>query len=193
MRDYYKVLGISEYADFTEVKKAYRVLAFKYHPDKNSSPSAPESFRQITEAYEVLSCPEKRKQYNLFYETFVKARGGTRHQRETFDEKKGQWEREGASKAKYYASMSFENFAGKVLDEAKFYVNWLGVFFMRGMYVLAYIIFIWVAIEVLPDQEPDIGQVIGFSAVFIFGGIYVYRTLTRIPKAFKKEVKDRYK
>ncbi|XP_078485547.1 dnaJ homolog subfamily B member 4-like [Ciona intestinalis] len=63
-KDYYKVLGISRSASEDEIKKAYRKLALKYHPDKNKSASAEEKFKEIAEAYEVLSDPEKKKMYD---------------------------------------------------------------------------------------------------------------------------------
>ena len=58
-RDYYEVLGISKDASEQEIKKAYRSLAKKYHPDMNKSPDAEEKFKEINEAYEVLSDPDK--------------------------------------------------------------------------------------------------------------------------------------
>ena len=65
--DYYKTLGIDKNAPGDVIKKAYRKLALKYHPDKNpGSKPAEEKFKQISEAYAVLSSPEKRKQYDSF-------------------------------------------------------------------------------------------------------------------------------
>ena len=62
MRDLYSVLGISRDASPLEVKKAYRRLAHRYHPDKNPDSSrAEERFREATEAYEILSNAEKRE------------------------------------------------------------------------------------------------------------------------------------
>ena len=66
-RDYYDILGVSRDADEKEIKKAYRRLARKYHPDMNKGDKgAEEKFKDVNEAYEVLSDPEKRKLYNQF-------------------------------------------------------------------------------------------------------------------------------
>eukprot|EP00605_Chrysophyceae_sp_TOSAG23-4_P002821 GSChrysophyteH1.ASY1.ANO1.3106.1 assembled CDS len=63
-RDYYEVLGVSRRATAAELKKAYRKLSLKYHPDKNSAPDAQEKFAELSVAYDVLSDENKRKIYN---------------------------------------------------------------------------------------------------------------------------------
>jgi curved DNA-binding protein len=63
-KDYYKILGIPKSASADEVKKAFRKLAVKYHPDKNKNKAAEEKFKEANEANEVLSDPEKRKKYD---------------------------------------------------------------------------------------------------------------------------------
>ncbi len=65
-RDYYEVLGIDRNATKDEIKKAYRKLSKKYHPDINKEPGADEKFKEITEAYEVLSDDQKRAHYDQF-------------------------------------------------------------------------------------------------------------------------------
>ncbi|RHR77656.1 molecular chaperone DnaJ [Odoribacter sp. AF15-53] len=66
-RDYYEVLGVSKNADATEIKKAYRKLALKYHPDKNpGDKEAEEKFKEAAEAYDVLSNDDKRRRYDQF-------------------------------------------------------------------------------------------------------------------------------
>jgi molecular chaperone DnaJ len=66
-RDYYDILGVAKGADADEIKKAYRKMAIKYHPDKNEGDKAAEDkFKEAAEAYEVLSNPEKRQRYDQF-------------------------------------------------------------------------------------------------------------------------------
>src|SRR6059058_413460 len=62
--DYYKVLGVDKKASQDDIKKAYRKLARKYHPDTNKDPGAEERFKEISQAHDVLGDPEKRKQYD---------------------------------------------------------------------------------------------------------------------------------
>ena len=60
-KDYYKILGLSKGASDDDIKKAYRKLALKYHPDKNKEPGAEEKFKEVAEAYEILSDPKKKE------------------------------------------------------------------------------------------------------------------------------------
>jgi len=63
-RDYYEVLGVSRNVSKDEIKDTYRKLAMQYHPDRNKAPDAEEKFKEISEAYAVLSDPQKRQQYD---------------------------------------------------------------------------------------------------------------------------------
>ena len=63
-RDYYEVLGVSKTSSPDEIKQQYRKLALKFHPDRNKSSEAAEHFKEISEAYAILSDPEKRQTYD---------------------------------------------------------------------------------------------------------------------------------
>jgi molecular chaperone DnaJ len=65
-RDYYEVLGVQKNASKEEIKNAYRKLALQYHPDRNKEPTAEEKFKELSEAYAVLSDDEKRKRYDIY-------------------------------------------------------------------------------------------------------------------------------
>ena len=66
-KDYYEALGVAKDASADDIKKAFRKLAVKYHPDRNQGDTAAEEkFKEINEAYAVLSDPEKRKKYDTF-------------------------------------------------------------------------------------------------------------------------------
>jgi len=65
-KDYYQILSVSKNATQDEIKKAYRKLALEYHPDKNKSKEAEEKFKEINQAYEVLSDPQKKEAYDLY-------------------------------------------------------------------------------------------------------------------------------
>lgn len=67
-KDFYKILGIAKSANDDEIKKAYRKLALKYHPDKNKAAGAEERFKEVAEAYEVLSDKKKREIYDQYGE-----------------------------------------------------------------------------------------------------------------------------
>ena len=74
--DYYQLLDIPRDADAEQIKKAYRVVAMRYHPDRNKEPDAEERFKEVTEAYEVLRDSERRELYDRYGEAGVRRGGG---------------------------------------------------------------------------------------------------------------------
>jgi DnaJ-class molecular chaperone len=75
-QDFYKILGVPRNATPKQIKKAYRKLSLKYHPDKNKSKNAQSMFVKVSNAYEVLSDEKKRQQYDTFGEEGLNAGGG---------------------------------------------------------------------------------------------------------------------
>jgi len=76
-KDYYKVLGVSKDASAADIKKSFRALAKKHHPDSNENdPKAEAKFKEVSEAYEVLSDPDKRRRYEQFGQYWSQAGGG---------------------------------------------------------------------------------------------------------------------
>lgn len=75
-RDYYEVLGLSKGCSEDDIKSAYRKLAKKYHPDLNKEPGAEEKFKEVQEAYEVLSDSSKRAKYDQFGHAAFDQNGG---------------------------------------------------------------------------------------------------------------------
>jgi len=76
-RDYYEILGVEREASQDDIKRAFRKLAFQYHPDRNKEPDAEEKFKELSEAYAVLSDQEKKQQYDMFGHAGISGRYST--------------------------------------------------------------------------------------------------------------------
>ena len=113
MKNYYQILFIQKNATLQEIKKAYRILALEFHPDKNKSIHATEKFIEITEAYEILKDPIKRQEYdkklNLNKSNII-------IENETsFNE---EWVRSAQESAKKDAKMNYNDFKEKIAIHA---------------------------------------------------------------------------
>ncbi|OJJ22299.1 hypothetical protein BKI52_06345 [marine bacterium AO1-C] len=88
LKNYYALLEVLPQASTDEIKKAYRKMAKIWHPDKNNSAQAEDTFQQMHEAYKTLQCPAKRKVYNLkFWKVFGKSiplKGSTKSKQNDF-------------------------------------------------------------------------------------------------------------
>jgi curved DNA-binding protein len=120
-KDYYKILGVSKGAPQADIKKQYRKLAVKYHPDKNQgNKQAEEKFKDLGEAYEVLGDPEKRKKYDTLganwkqYEQAGAGQGGADF---------SQWAREGGGR-QYSRTYTSQDFGGT--DFSDFFNSFFG-------------------------------------------------------------------
>ena len=84
-RDYYDILGVSKGVGEEDIRKAFRKKAMEYHPDRNKSHDAEEKFKEINEAYQVLSDSNKKAQYDRFGRAGVGANGGAGQPFDGFD------------------------------------------------------------------------------------------------------------
>lgn len=108
MDDYYSTLGVPKTATQDEIKKAYKKLAFKFHPDVCKDFNAHEKFIKINEAYEFLSNPEKR----AFYDNLRSSSNKSSKQNEQYQE----WQEKARSTAKQNAQTEFSKYKQSVLD-----------------------------------------------------------------------------
>ena len=140
MKDYYKILELEFGADILTVKKAYRRLALKYHPDKNKEPNAAQKFIEITEAYEVLRDSLKKSEYDRLYQAYFRTNTQKQYSEQSYDQtyqrKQQEWADFGREKAKEYSSIPFEEFAKRLLKEisvgASYIPNAIAILFVGG-------------------------------------------------------------
>lgn len=191
MKDYYKILELEFGADILAVKKAYRRLALKYHPDRNKAPDAAQKFIEITEAYEVLRDPEKKQQYDRLYETFFRTTKQettfeTEYER-TYNQRQQEWAEYGRKKAKEYSSIPFEEFARRLLKEvsvgANYIPNIIAMLFVGGGAIGM--------VTILPDAFDDGGGLGLFLLAMIIGLGYLAYRLFLVAEADYKEERKR--
>jgi len=158
MKDYYKILNIVRNATDTDIKKSYRNLAMKWHPDINKNPSAHTIFIEINEAYEILINAKKRAEYDLIF--------SDSHQNNTSPEFKT-WQEEAQKKAKSYAAMNNEDFNNKILKEIKLAGSYSASFGCFIFLIFGIIINLWAVSKIGPSALISV-------VVFIGGAIWLY-------------------
>lgn len=148
--DYYKILGLHSNASKKEIKKAYRKLALKFHPDKNKNPNAHEKFIEINEAYLILFDDEARKKYDREYSRFKKEKpfetktdftdkSNTNKSHSNNSEEKfndfdlNEWAKKARNQASEYAKMAYKDFSDLVIGVAKETTFHLGNYLLMGI------------------------------------------------------------
>jgi DnaJ-class molecular chaperone len=142
LKDYYGILGIKASATETDIKKAYRKKALKYHPDVNQRPNAHEKFIEITEAYEMLINHKKRE----FYDALIKAKKNDEHEiihdgnvRDRFDG----YVRHSKNRAHQYTKMKIEKLfkmAGIVVEKTVETTFNLSTFLFSMVFLIGYLL-----------------------------------------------------
>tara|TARA_R110002049_G_scaffold283373_2_gene463414 strand:- start:1226 stop:2086 length:861 start_codon:yes stop_codon:yes gene_type:complete len=192
MKDYYKILDVSFGASTEEIKKAYRKMAIKYHPDKNSHPDAEYNFIRATEAYEVLKDSTKRKQFDEFYSRNNNESHNRDNHFNSYENKEKEWSSYGRRKAKEYSSMPIEDLivdailkvhkAGKVFRkfiEYSFYVFFVGLF----LFGLSVFVFFMVKSIFTANSLDEISYK-GISFLIIIAYLFIIRSIYRFIKSF---------
>ncbi len=129
MKNYYRILGVTEDAGFDQIRRAYRNQAFRQHPDRNKAPGAHERFVAIVEAYEVLSKPERRAPYDEWLRNY-RAKDGpkqesTQWQAEKEESPTYEWANKARAKAEAYAATKYDVFARQLLRDIGLGINYL--------------------------------------------------------------------
>lgn len=186
IKDYYAVLGVSRQAGLNEIKKAYRALAMRYHPDRHKSPEAHTLFIEIVEAYEVLSNAEKRFSYDVFWGAF--------REENLVIFQYDQWTEQAHQKAKQYAAMPYDDFVKKLLFEVRIAVNYipnlLAMALVGGM--IAMFLYRFFTIEQNQNTLPP-GAVLFLMLMLIFLGFIFHRLYQVAKNDYQQERKMKHK
>ena len=144
-------MGVSQNAPETEIKKAFRGLALKFHPDKNKASNAHEKFLEINEAYQVLNDPEKRDKYDRLYRThFIEKKPLSQDPQIQHEyENVNAWARQGRNMGQEHARTNYNYYADSILStlvQISMIDALFGSFFHNPSYQ---------AMEEEPDEESE--------------------------------------
>jgi len=186
MKDYYKTLEVNISASQLEIKKSYRKLAFRYHPDKNSASDAAKIFIEITEAYEILIDPIKRVGYDKLYSEIFLNQKASVYREQVYQKQQNEWTEYGAQKAKEYSDLNFDEFLRKVFTEVKLGANYLPNIITIGIIIIA-IVGLFGA---LPSAFKEGGGLGIFILLTLFGLLYlIYHLFKVMSRDYSKERK----
>lgn len=186
MKDYYKILEVRINASQIEIKKSYRKLAFRYHPDKNSASNAAKIFIEITEAYETLIDPIKKVEYDKLYNEIFLNQKINIYKEQEYQEQQKEWSEYGAKKAKEYSDLNFDEFIKRAFTEVKLGANYLPNIITIGIVIIAII----GLVGVLPSAFDEGGGLGIFLLLSLFGLIYLVYHLSKVmSRDYSKERK----
>lgn len=177
--NYYQILGISEDATIEDIKKSYRKLALKYHPDINPSNNSTAKFIEITQAYEILKDADKRKAYDSSINSNIDKNSNF-----------NQWQNDARQKAKKDADTNFSDFEDKLKKELKLIKsNSVGF----GCLILLAIPVVTCLILVIRSLTSSGNNLLGISVVSLLFwiGLFAYYYV-RISGAYKDDRKDMF-
>lgn len=183
MKNYYKILEVDFNTSADEIKKAYRRLALKYHPDRNPNISS-KFFIEVTEAYEVLFDATKRQTYDNYFKQFLRddeiATEATGENFQNFN----QWQERGETKAREYSEMKFEDFDNLLFKEIKIGLGYLPNIFTIGLVGLMIVGIVSVLPKALGDNPG-----MGLYFILCLGGlgILVYFLYKVMASDYKEE------
>lgn len=180
MKNYYKTLGLNQNATIEEIKKAYRKLAFEYHPDHNKSENASSFFREITEAYEILKDTEKRKVYDEF------VLGNNSKQAE---ERMDSWQNQAKKKATEYSEMDYDAFKNNLMNELALVARHSGNFGCLIFIIFGFLMSFYMLIKSLIEKnETMVGGMILNIVVYSILVIWLYPKFTQNYKNDRKNI-----
>ena len=142
-RDYYEVLGLNKDATEQDIKKAFRRLAMQYHPDRNKAPDAEEKFKEINEAYAVLSDVDKRREYdkqyaNEFKESLSRTHNSNEEAYSSYTKSREESESDFEEWLKEYLKINLDNLNKTELITLKNMIIEYNKKFFAGMYDINY-------------------------------------------------------
>lgn len=169
MKDYYKILEIQNNSSFDEIKQAYRKLAFKYHPDYNTSINASSLFREITEAYEILRDTNKRVVYDSMFNKNI-----------VTDIVINKWQEAAHKKADEYANMNYNSFKEMLLEEFKVAAKNSPNFGCLIILLIGFFGGVWFVIKAAIEEDDMLLKIGGGNIIFyLILIIYFYPKISR--------------
>lgn len=183
VKDYYRILELLPNASLNDIKKAYKKLALKYHPDSHSGLKDANTFIEVTEAYEVLSDPIKRREYDELYFNNV-------HTSISILSKQKNWEDFGREKATQYSALNLKEFSKRLEVELKLNVQYFPRIYFIG-FLIVISVYMLASVPTLFKKDTAIG-IISILLILVMG-FWAYNLSIAGIKKYKAERKKLFK